>query len=108
MVAIIDEGTRSGLEVFAYALKLNGVPLVGAKTAGALLGGRGYMLPDSSLLEIAVSDVEVNGERLEGKGVEPHIPVPFDIRYAAGRDPQRDAAIEQAVDMVGEREPSAG
>ena len=39
LVAIIDEGTRSGLEVFAYALKANGIPLVGTRTAGALLAG---------------------------------------------------------------------
>ena len=56
LVAIIDEGTRSGLEVFAYALKANGIPLVGSRTAGALLAGRAYLLPDDSLLEIAVSD----------------------------------------------------
>ena len=100
VVAIIDEGTRSGLEVFAYALKLKGIPLVGARTAGALLGGRGYMLPDGSLLELAVADVEVNGVRLEGKGVEPDVTVPFDIRYAAGRDPQLDAALETILPKV--------
>jgi carboxyl-terminal processing protease len=100
VVGIIDEGTRSGLEVFAYALKLKGIPLVGARTAGALLGGRGYMLPDGSLLELAVADVEVNGVRLEGKGVEPDVAVPFDIRYAAGRDPQLDAALETILPKV--------
>ena len=52
LVAIIDEGTRSGLEVFAYALKANGIPLVGTRTAGALLAGRAYLLPDDSLLEL--------------------------------------------------------
>ena len=30
VVAIIDEGTRSGMEILAYSLKKNGVPLVGA------------------------------------------------------------------------------
>ena len=100
VVAIIDEGTRSGLEVFAYALKLKGIPLVGTRTAGALLGGRGYMLPDGTLLELAVADVEVDGVRLEGKGVEPDVTVPFDIRYAAGRDPQLDAAMETILPQV--------
>jgi carboxyl-terminal processing protease len=100
VVAIIDEGTRSGLEVFAYALKLKGIPLVGTRTAGALLGGRGFMLPDGTLLELAVADVEVNGVRLEGKGVEPDVTVPFDIRYAAGRDPQLDAALDTILPKV--------
>ena len=95
VVAIIDAGSRSGLEVFAYALKANGVPLVGARTAGALLAGRAYLLPDDSLLALAVADaVFGDGERLEGRGVEPDIPVPFRLPHAAGQDPQREAAIE--------------
>jgi C-terminal processing protease CtpA/Prc len=96
VVAIIDEGSRSGLEVFAYALKVNGISLVGARTAGALLAGRAYLLPDDSLLEIAVSDAVLEeNTRLEGTGVEPDLPVPFSLPYAAGNDPQRDAAIEE-------------
>ena len=70
VVALIDEGTRSGLEVFAYALKANGIPLVGTRTAGALLAGRAYLLPDDSLLELAVSDAVIGDDvRLEGSGV---------------------------------------
>ena len=70
VVAIIDEGTRSGLEVFAYALKANGIPLVGTRTAGALLAGSAYLLPDDSLLELAVSDAVIGDDvRLEGSGV---------------------------------------
>jgi len=96
VVAIIDEGSRSGLEVFAYALKVNGIQLVGARTAGALLAGSAYLLPDDSLLEVAVSDAVLEeNTRLEGAGVEPDLPVPFNLRYAAGKDPQRDAAIEE-------------
>ena len=96
LVAIIDEGTRSGLEVFAYALKANGIPLVGTRTAGALLAGSAYLLPDDSLLELAVSDAVIgDGVRLEGNGVVPDVPVPFSLPYAAGRDPQREAAIEE-------------
>ncbi|WP_050980106.1 S41 family peptidase [Sinorhizobium sojae] len=96
VVAIIDEGSRSGLELFAYALKANGIPLVGMRTAGALLAGRAYVLPDDSLLEIAVSDAVIeDGLRLEGRGVEPHISVPFSLPYADGRDPQFDAAMDE-------------
>jgi C-terminal processing protease CtpA/Prc len=101
-VAIIDEGSRSGLEVFAYALKVNEIPLVGARTAGALLAGRAYLLPDDSLLEIAVSDAVIGDDiRLEGKGVPPDIPVPFSLPYAAGQDPQRDAAIDEMRRILG-------
>ena len=99
MVAIIDEGTRSGMEIFAHALKSNGVKLIGAPTAGDVVAGRGYVLPDDSLLILAVADVYVDGTRLEGVGVTPDVAVPFDVRYAAGRDPQRDAAIEEMVEQ---------
>ncbi len=92
VVAIIDGGTRSGMEVLAYSLKKNGVPMVGAPTAGNVLAGTAYLLPDNSLLELAVADVLVDGKHLEGNPVEPDVAVPFDVRYAAGRDPQRDAA----------------
>jgi C-terminal processing protease CtpA/Prc len=100
LVAIVDDGTRSGLEVFAYALKAKGITLVGTRTAGALLGGRGYLLPDDSLLELAVAGVELDGHVLEGSGVEPDLSVPFDIRYANGRDPQFDAAVDRAAALM--------
>jgi len=58
------------------------------------------MLPDDSLLVLAVADVTVDGGRLEGKGVEPDVTVPFDIRYANGRDPQFDAAVERLGAML--------
>ncbi len=103
LVALIDEGTRSGLEVFAYALKVNGIRLVGARSAGALLAGRAYVLPDDSLLEIAVTDAVIGEDvRLEGIGVQPDLAVPFDLPYAAGKDPQRDAAIAEMRRMLGE------
>ena len=96
VVAIIDEGTRSALEVFAYALKLNGIPLVGTRTAGAVLAGRAFLLPDDSLLELAVSDAVIGDSvRLEGQGVEPDIAVPFTLPYANGKDAQLDAAVEE-------------
>ena len=95
MVAIIDEGTRSGMEILAYSLKKNGIPLVGAATAGDVLAASAYNLPDDSLLEIAVADVVVDGKQLEANPVTPDIAVAFDVRYAAGTDPQMDAALTE-------------
>jgi C-terminal processing protease CtpA/Prc len=95
VVAIIDEGTRSGMEILTYALRKNGVPLVGTNTAKAVVAGTAFLLPDDSLLLLAVSDVHVDGGRLEGVGLAPDIVVPFDIRYANGADPQMDAALTE-------------
>lgn len=92
---LANGGTRSGKEVLTYGFKKYGYgEVIGETTAGALLAGRGFMLDDGSFLMVAVSDVAVDGERLEAKGVEPTVAVPFDIRYAAGRDPQLDKAID--------------
>lgn len=92
---LANGGTRSGKEVLTYGFKKYGYgEVIGETTAGALLAGRGYMLDDGTFLMVAVADVAVDGERLEQTGVEPTIPVPFDIRYANGRDPQRDKAVE--------------
>lgn len=103
VVAIIDEGTRSGLEVFAYALQSNDIKLVGARSAGALLAGRAYLLPDDSILEIAVSDAVIGDDvRLEGIGVQPDVTVGFTLPYSGGKDPQREAAIDEMRRILAE------
>jgi carboxyl-terminal processing protease len=95
VVVLVDEGTRSGKEAVTYGLKRQGVRVVGTRTAGALLAGRGFLLSDGSLLVLAVSDVRVEGERLEGRGVMPDVVVPFRLPYAAGHDPQLEAALAE-------------
>jgi carboxyl-terminal processing protease len=95
VVVLVDEGTRSGKEVVTYALKRHGVPVVGTRTAGALLAAQGFLMSDGSLLVLAVSDVRLDGERLEGRGVAPDIEVSFPLPYAAGHDPQLEAALAE-------------
>ena len=88
---LINGGTRSGKEVLAYGFKKYGYgEVIGTRSAGALLAGRGFLLSDGSFLMVAVNDVSVDGARLEGVGVSPTIEVPFDIPYSAGADPQLD------------------
>ena len=59
------------------------------------------MLPDDSLLELAVSDAVIDNDlRLEGIGIEPDRAVPFPLAYAAGKDPQREVAIGEMVRML--------
>ncbi len=99
---LVNGGSRSGKEVLAYGFKKYGVgEVIGTRTAGALLAGRAFLLKDDSLLLLAVSDVEVDGERLEGVGVTPTIEVPFDLEYAAGKDPQLDKAVEVLSREIG-------
>ena len=96
---LINKGTRSGKEVLTYGFKKYGHgPVIGERTAGALLAGTAFILSDGSLLILAVEDASVDGERLEGVGVAPTVPVEFDIRYAAGKDPQIEKAVELLAD----------
>jgi carboxyl-terminal processing protease len=98
VVLLVDGTTRSGKEVVAFAFRSQGLgPVVGERTAGAVLGGRPFVLQDGSLLMLAVADVTVDGERLEGVGVEPDVVVPRDLRADVGGDPQLEAALEEAL-----------
>jgi carboxyl-terminal processing protease len=102
LVALIDGGSRSGKEMVARALQRSRrAVLVGERTAGAVLAGRPFLLADGSLLLLAVEDILVDGERLEGIGVTPDVPVPADLPYAEGRDPQLERALDVAVGRTG-------
>jgi carboxyl-terminal processing protease len=95
VAALINGGTRSGKEVLAYGFKEYGIgPLIGSRTEGAVLAATAFLIGDQGLLLLAVEDVLVDGQRLEGVGVEPTVAVPFDRRYAAGSDPQLDRAVD--------------
>ena len=95
VAALINEGTRSGKEVLAYGFKEYRLgELVGHRTEGAVLAATAFLIGDDGLLLLAVEDVLVDGQRLEGVGVPPTIEVPFDSRYAAGGDPQLDRAVQ--------------
>jgi carboxyl-terminal processing protease len=94
-VLLVNGGTRSGKETIAYGAKKHRLArLVGERTAGAYTFGRPFCLSDGSLLLLAVSDARVDGERLEGRGVAPDLEVPFDFRYAAGKDVQFEKALD--------------
>jgi carboxyl-terminal processing protease len=108
-VLLIDETTRSGKEVLAYGFRKYGHgPLVGATTAGAVVGGKGFRIGDRALLYLAISDLRVDGERLEGRGVEPDHPVPFSLPYSAGADPRLERALEVLRSLVERRLASDG
>jgi carboxyl-terminal processing protease len=97
---LVNQGTRSMKEIFAYGFRKYGYgDLVGTRTAGAVLAARGVLL-EEGLLILPMFKIEVDGETLEGHGVEPTIEVPFDIRYADGRDPQLDRAVAALVEQL--------
>ena len=101
LVALINEGTRSGKEVLAHALKRHGLGrLVGTRTQGAVLAAQAFLLSDDSLLLVPVNDVTVDGERLEAVGVEPDVEVLRPLPYSQGADAPLDRAIEIAAEAA--------
>ncbi len=92
---LINRGTRSGKEVLAYGFKRYRLgEVIGVRTAGAVLAASAFLMRNGDLLLLAVADVLVDNQRLEGVGVTPTIEVPFDPLYAAGKDPQLDRAVQ--------------
>jgi len=102
VVMLVNEGSRSAKELLAFGFQQYDIgPVVGSKTAGAVVAGRPFLMQDGSLLYLAVADVYVNGgQRLEGKGVTPDIVVPSPLEYAQGVDPQKERAIKVAIEAV--------
>jgi carboxyl-terminal processing protease len=76
-------------------------PVFGTKSEGAVLAARAFLVQDDSLLLLAVADVAVDGERLEGVGVTPTLEVPSPLPYAGGKDPQLDAAVAALARQIG-------
>ncbi|MBV9532353.1 MAG: PDZ domain-containing protein [Bradyrhizobium sp.] len=90
---LINGGTRSGKEVLAYGFKKYRLgELIGTRTEGAVLAATAFLI-GSGLLLLAVEDVRVDGERLEGMGVTPTIEVPADPAAAGAGDPELSRAV---------------
>jgi hypothetical protein len=100
VAVIIDGLDYSAADYFALAIKsATDVKLVGSATAGAY-GGSGQLFPlDGSTPAVSVSldinrCVDTTGTPLEGRAVEPHVPVEYDpADLAAGRDTVLEAAV---------------
>lgn len=103
VVLLTDNRSTSGKELMAYAFKRGRVgTIVGARTAGAVVAGTIFANEaDGSLLYLATKDVRMDdGTRIEGKGVEPDLDVPFKLPYAQGQDPRKERAIDEAARLA--------
>ena len=101
VVVLINGGSRSGKEVLAYLFKKTGRGLlIGERTAGYVTGGRKKEISSDSFLYFGACGMLIDGKRLEGVGVEPDVEVPFDIRFAAGKDIQLERARDEIVKLI--------
>jgi carboxyl-terminal processing protease len=100
-VYLTNRGTTSGKEILAFGAKKYGLAtVIGEKTAGAVAGGSLFPLSNGGMLYLAVEKAEIDGEVLEGIGVEPDILVPSTIQYSAGKDDQLKRSVEFLVKEV--------
>jgi carboxyl-terminal processing protease len=90
---LVNGGTRSGKEILAYGFKKYRLgEVIGTRTEGAVLAATAFLIGNGLLL-LAVADVLVDGERLEGVGVTPTIEVQPDPAALPGTDLQLDRAM---------------
>jgi carboxyl-terminal processing protease len=90
---LVNGGTRSGKEILAYGFKKYRLgEVIGSRTEGAVLAATAFLI-GGGLLLLAVGDVLVDGERLEGVGVAPTIEVQADPTSMGLGDPQLNRAI---------------
>lgn len=97
VICLVDEASRSAKDVMAHNWKRLGIgPLVGRKTAGAVVGSTFVPLRDGSYLMLAFRNMDflAGGVRLEGNGVVPDVVVPSKLPYAQGRDGILERGIE--------------
>jgi carboxyl-terminal processing protease len=99
LVVLINKGSRSAKEVFAYIMKESKrATLVGEQTGGNVLGTSPSPVGDWGYLEIPMVDVKTNGVRLEKVGVSPDVRVPAEFDSSGS-----DLYIEEAIKVLGKQ-----
>lgn len=108
LVAITDENAGSDGDIFSHVFKMMGLgPLVGMRTWGGVVGIDPYIpLVDGTQTtqpEFAFWFKDV-GWGVENYGTDPTILVEYTPQdYIAGKDPQLDRAIQEALNLIHQR-----
>ena len=87
----LHETTNMTLQDFAFQLGVN------QGRVNEVIKRRKWLTDDPAAPEAQARDMGKQRAK-EGVGVAPSIEVPFDLRYAAGKDPQLDRAIAVLAD----------
>lgn len=97
-VVLINEGSASASEITAGALKDHGVAtLMGEKSFGKGSVQTLERLPNGGVLKVTIARwYTPNGKNIDKEGIQPDKTVKLSIEdVKAGKDPQKEAAIEQ-------------
>lgn len=100
-VVLIDHGSASAAEIVAGALRDHkDIPLIGAKTFGKGSVQQVDEFPDKSSLKLTIAKwLTPNGTEIEGKGLEPDIPVEV-TEEKREREPDRDFILEKGIEIL--------
>ena len=96
MAVLINEGVRSGKEALAYQFKkTKRATLIGEKTPGYFTTGQYFYVdePLNYILYLCVYQLKLDGNVIEGIGIQPDISIPFDLS-GEYEDSQLSKAIE--------------
>lgn len=97
IVVLINEGTASGAEILAGALRdKGGIMLVGTKTFGKGSVQQIEKLSNGSALKVTIARwLTPNGNLITDKGLEPDIKIETTLKdETQGKDPQLEKALE--------------
>lgn len=101
IIALIDDLTRSAKEAIAWEIRDREIgTLVGARTAGALLPATFQPVGNGMVLMFPTFTLKPYTERIEGRGVDPHISVEPSRTLAHGRDAILEAGQREAASQV--------
>lgn len=108
LVALTDENAGSDGDIFSHAFKMLGLgPLIGKRTWGGVIGIEPYItLADGSVTTQPEFSFWFNdvGWGVENYGTDPTIEVDYPPHaYMAGKDPQLERAITEALKLIEER-----
>lgn len=96
VAVLINGGSGSASEITAQAFKeLRGAPVVGTKSAGAVLVSTMAPVSNNWMLQYPLSDyLSVRGVRLEGNGIVP------DVEAPTPRFGETDEGVEKAISLL--------
>ena len=94
LVVLVDAGTRSAKEVVAYELQRRSSALVvGERTPGAVIPASFVPVAQDGVLMYPAFTLGRYTTVLEGRGVEPDVPVADTLAFAAGADPILEGGV---------------
>jgi carboxyl-terminal processing protease len=102
VAVLVNASSASASEIFAAAMReLKDAPLVGSRTAGAVLMSNYVTLENGFEMKVPTSDyITVKGHRLEGSPLEPDARAGNPWSAPSGSDPLEDSAVKKAIELL--------